>query len=196
MTREQLTISTRNNRRARKYFGIYGNKDLVLHHVDWTMRHNNIERYIQWNIEDLVVMTKSEHRKLHNKLQGNPFTFPEVIDKIQKNYQENWADKPRGTCYNISEEEWDRLQSIRVSHRNLTLWQTEEYRDKMMDVIDKMHESQRMPVHCITTNTTYKSIREATIDTGVSKFLIKKSADTGEPRKGLKFQWIRKEDAA
>ena len=32
------------------------------------MKKNNIERYIQWNIEDLIPMTRTEHLQLHSKL--------------------------------------------------------------------------------------------------------------------------------
>lgn len=38
----------------------------VLHHKDETLRHNNPVRYDEWNIDDLIPMTKSEHIKHHN----------------------------------------------------------------------------------------------------------------------------------
>jgi len=45
MTKEQKNISDKNRDALRKKIGLHG-YDLVLHHVDTTMRHNNIERYI------------------------------------------------------------------------------------------------------------------------------------------------------
>jgi len=71
MTKEQIAISSRNKRVAWKHFYPEGKgkpkKGYVLHHVDTTLKDNNIERYIQWNVEDLVMMTKGEHNHLHHK---------------------------------------------------------------------------------------------------------------------------------
>lgn len=69
-----------NHDKARRYFGILGNNDLVLHHVDTTLRHTNIERYEEWNPEDLIVMTRSEHMLLHQSW-GHPQTL-ETRQKI------------------------------------------------------------------------------------------------------------------
>lgn len=66
MTKEQEKISEINKQKAREYFGITGNNNLILHHIDPSWRHNDIERYILWNIEDLVVMTRSEHTIIHH----------------------------------------------------------------------------------------------------------------------------------
>lgn len=51
---------------AHLFFGLKKGDGLVLHHKDPTMRYNNPERYKQWNPEDLVVMTRAEHVKLHH----------------------------------------------------------------------------------------------------------------------------------
>lgn len=67
-TEEQLKTSLTNRDLRRKELGISGNGDLVLHHKDINLRHNNPERYIQWNIEDLEIMNRSEHSKLHSNL--------------------------------------------------------------------------------------------------------------------------------
>lgn len=72
MTKEQETISIRNKRRARKALGIQGNSNLVLHHKDPSWRHNDVERYIQWNIEDLEIMERSAHTSLHAKGSKQP----------------------------------------------------------------------------------------------------------------------------
>lgn len=66
MTKEQVRISRANRAKARKYFGLSDNDDFDLHHVDTKMKQTNIERYIQWNPEDLIVLTHGEHTRLHN----------------------------------------------------------------------------------------------------------------------------------
>lgn len=58
--------SNRNRRHTRKLLGIYGKTNLVLHHKDTEMFKNDIKRYIQWNPEDLEIMTLSEHTRFHN----------------------------------------------------------------------------------------------------------------------------------
>ena len=67
--RDTLTVEQRKIYRhclyeATKYFNVQ--KGYVLHHKDITMRETNLERYIQWLPEDLVVMSKVEHIKLHH----------------------------------------------------------------------------------------------------------------------------------
>ena len=67
--RDTLTVEQRKIYRhclyeATKYFNVQ--KGYVLHHKDITMRETNLERYIQWLPEDLVVMSKGEHTKLHH----------------------------------------------------------------------------------------------------------------------------------
>ena len=60
------------NRSAWKYFEEHGyaNHDgMVLHHKDVNMKSENPERYVEWRVEDLVPMTRAEHRRLHMKLQ-------------------------------------------------------------------------------------------------------------------------------
>ena len=60
------------NRLAWKYFEAHGyeNHDgMVLHHKDVNMKFENPERYVEWRVEDLIPMTRVEHRRLHMKLQ-------------------------------------------------------------------------------------------------------------------------------
>lgn len=74
LTEEQKKISKLNKKKAWDYFVEIGDipKDTkcryVLHHIDPSWRHNDVERYILWLPEDLVVMPNSEHSKLHWKL--------------------------------------------------------------------------------------------------------------------------------
>ena len=59
---------------AEEYFieqGMMPPKDLrtekwILHHKDPSWKHEDPERYKQWNVEDLVPMTESEHIAWHN----------------------------------------------------------------------------------------------------------------------------------
>lgn len=67
MTNEQKAISKYNRDKAAEYFNLQSGE--VLHHINPEWRHSDVERYIQWNVEDLVVMTKSEHSKLHADLE-------------------------------------------------------------------------------------------------------------------------------
>ena len=78
MTKEQYNTSENNRRKLRKKLGLIGKSNLVLHHRDTTMRHNDIERYIQWNEEDVVIMEKGEHTKLHY----NEINTPENREKM------------------------------------------------------------------------------------------------------------------
>ena len=63
ITKEQCKISEKNRAKAKKYFNLP--KGWVLHHKDETLRHNNIERYIEWRPEDLIPMSKADHTRLH-----------------------------------------------------------------------------------------------------------------------------------
>ena len=74
LTREQYRLSRRNQYKAWKAFGYSHNnhKGLVLHHKDETLRHNDVERYIEWRPEDLEIMTLKEHTSLHCKGKPKP----------------------------------------------------------------------------------------------------------------------------
>lgn len=70
LTDEQIKLNNRNNRKARLWFKRNGfmpdpNLTYDLHHIDETLRTTNIERYIEWRIEDLEVIEHSEHAKRH-----------------------------------------------------------------------------------------------------------------------------------
>lgn len=63
MTEEQKSISRKNRSIARKILN--PPKGYCMHHIDPSWKTKDIERYIQWNIDDLVVMSNSEHTKYH-----------------------------------------------------------------------------------------------------------------------------------
>lgn len=75
MNKEQRYISAINHDKAEQYFienGLMPSKEnrtckWVLHHIDPSWKENDLNRYIQWNVEDLAPMTHSEHISLHKK---------------------------------------------------------------------------------------------------------------------------------
>ena len=88
LTKEQRKISDANHKKAAEFFKLQ--KGWVLHHIDPSWRHNDIERYIQWNIEDLVMMTNEEHTRLHKK---GCHHSEETKDKISQ-YNKTHGIKP------------------------------------------------------------------------------------------------------
>lgn len=52
---------------ARTYFGVENNPEMVLHHKDPTLKYRDPQRYLEWRVEDLEVMTVREHARLHSK---------------------------------------------------------------------------------------------------------------------------------
>lgn len=73
MTNTQIHISRKNRSAAWMHFWPEGNgkakPNHVLHHKDMSLKANDIDRYIQWNIEDLEMLTRKEHFNLH-KIPG------------------------------------------------------------------------------------------------------------------------------
>ena len=65
LTKEQMKISKANHKKAAEFFKLQ--KGWVLHHIDPDWRHNDIERYILWDPFDLVMMTRADHQRLHQK---------------------------------------------------------------------------------------------------------------------------------
>ena len=72
----------RNWERARKHFNLKGQSGMVLHHKDETLKERDFARYLEWRIEDLEVMPRGEHSKLHN-------TGKEVTEATKKKIAEN-----------------------------------------------------------------------------------------------------------
>lgn len=59
-------VSSRAYKEAREHFGLKpDDKTFVLHHIDPTLRHTNRKRYDEWRPEDLCIMSRSEHTRLH-----------------------------------------------------------------------------------------------------------------------------------
>jgi hypothetical protein len=67
LNHEGYKNSPRANRNyAYAYFNCSPN---VLHHKDPDLRHNDPQRYMGYYPEDLVILTRSEHTKLHRALR-------------------------------------------------------------------------------------------------------------------------------
>lgn len=106
MTKEQRKISARNHYKAAKHFNLQ--KGQVLHHVDDSLFYTDIERYMEWRIEDLVVMTKSDHISFHMKGKSKPSAFKgkqHTEESKEKNRQAHLKE-------NLSEERLQKLQGI------------------------------------------------------------------------------------
>ena len=96
MTYEQEYISRHNKHWTRAKLNVPKGYDL--HHVDMSLRANDIERYIEWRPEDLQILSHSEHAKLHAQLRAKDAEWrrknseankkarrehPEVVEKVR-----------------------------------------------------------------------------------------------------------------
>lgn len=185
LTKEQWKIFNSCYKKAKEYFNLQ--EGWVLHHKDVTLRICDIDRYIQWRIEDLVPMTKSEHRRLHNLLD-NPMNYEENRRKISE-AMEKWRGIPRGTCSTMTEEDYRAMQSKAVSNRNKKMWQNKEYRDY---IVEKIHISQCQPVRWIEKDIIFKCMNEAARhpDVHISRPSITASAKEHKTIKGYTFEFI------
>lgn len=117
-------MSTAKNRKAWKHFYPDGNglakPGYCLHHVDETMKNDNPERYNEWNVEDLVMVERKEHSKIHF-LGKHAKKTPANIERIKKLIQGNIGRK-------LSEEH---KMAIREGLKNYVV--TDESRKKMSE---------------------------------------------------------------
>ena len=90
LTKEQRKIYNHCRHSALKYFNVQ--KGYVLHHKDDTLMLTDVNRYIEWRPEDLVVMTLSEHSKLHNTGLVRSEETREKMSKANKGRQP-WLGK-------------------------------------------------------------------------------------------------------
>ena len=103
-----------------------------LHHTDQSLRHNDPERYEEWRPEDLVMMTISEHVKMHktgcvlsdetklkigSKNKGNKNCLGRVVSDETK---QKIREKKLGT--HLSEEQKrkisEKMRGTRVGEKN------------------------------------------------------------------------------
>lgn len=137
LTQEQYNLNFKNRRNAwnrLKEVGAIPNngKKYCLHHVDESLRHNNIDRYIQWNLYDLEVMEDSEHKKLHNIGHIVTEESKKKISEAHKNYvfteehRHKLSDVMKGKCK--SEEHKKHISEARKG-----IVFTEEHRRKLSE---------------------------------------------------------------
>lgn len=107
LTKEQHSISRRNRLSAWKYFYPEGNgmakKGYVLHHKD---PHFDVERYIQWNIEDLQMLTLKEHNLVHKKHEL--MRKPSDVAHKGSNHYYNKVTNERRMFKEVPNEEWEK----------------------------------------------------------------------------------------
>lgn len=130
MTEEQKKISRRNHHMAWCYFKEEGllpedakPYEWVLHHIDTTMKYTNIERYIQWRIEDIVPMTVGEHTKLHWQLDHD-----ERCKKMSETHKERGTRPPSRKGVKLTEEH---KRKISETHKGFVY--SEESRKRMSE---------------------------------------------------------------
>lgn len=161
MTKEQYKISRNNNAITRQRLGISDNNNLVLHHVDTTMKQNNIERYIQWNEEDLQILTRAEHAKLHMTNSHRTEATKEKlrIANLGKKMSEESNQKNR--LAHIGKKASDETK-LKISNSQKGKHFSDESKKKMSD--SAIHKR----VICIETNTIYSSIKDASTELSIS----------------------------
>ena len=108
-----------NREKAERYFidlGIMPEKEdrkerWCLHHIDWTIKETDPERYEQWNIKDLLPMTARQHRRLHmliDKINNDTKKYGHPITDEEKKYlSELWKGRPspnKGNHFHLSDE--------------------------------------------------------------------------------------------
>jgi len=81
----------KNYHNAWKHFYPEGNgknkPGYCLHHINPEWKHNDIQRYNEWRIEDLQMMTNEEHSRLHGKIRGRLPKY-ELTDEIRRKISE------------------------------------------------------------------------------------------------------------
>ena len=97
-TQRELNMGIiKNRKQAWEHFYPEGNgkakPGYVLHHVDETLKHNNPERYNQWRVEDLVMITSAEHTSFHQKGTHHSEEHKRKISASKKGKPSNFAGK-------------------------------------------------------------------------------------------------------
>ena len=106
-------MNFRNRKLAWKHFYPEGNgkakPGYCLHHKDETLRHENPDRYNEWNPEDLVMMIGSDHMRLHHI--GNTCAMGHVVSEETKR---KLSESQKGKY--ISEETRRKVSESRKGH--------------------------------------------------------------------------------
>lgn len=111
----------------------------ALHHVDPELKYKDPTRYAEWRIEDVIPVTFSEHKAIHNRYdrEHNINTFSE--ESIKKRSKERSEESKHNIAEGIRKF-WDLLdedekiaRKNRMSKQAKERWQDQEYRQKMYD---------------------------------------------------------------
>ena len=150
MTREQYNISQRNRYYAVKYFESTGELpkhrekyEYAIHHKDESLRHNDVERYIQWNIEDLEVVKFDDHTKEHHTGKYVSEETKQKLSDWQKGTSKPYLrgkKRSEETKKKISESLTGKKRPPRseefkekMRNRDTSYMQTEEYKRKVSE---------------------------------------------------------------
>jgi hypothetical protein len=69
-----------------KFIGRFLKKDEVVHHIDGNMENNSIE--------NLLLMTRGEHTRLHLLKYKNGHFIELICDNCKKSFKREWRNRP------------------------------------------------------------------------------------------------------
>ena len=122
-----ISIQNDDYSRAWKTFYPEGNgkakRGYVLHHKDWSLRHNDLKRYLEWRIDDLEMMTKSEHMKLHQSGNNNISCHLSEDSRLHKS--QLCRDAKRKFIEGLDNDSYDRYISHLKKLRSFSLLEAE-----------------------------------------------------------------------
>lgn len=149
-------LHNKNWKEARRHFNIEGDPNMVLHHIDDTLKHNDLDRYLEWRLEDLIAIPNGEHSRIHNL---GKTVSEETRSKMSRNHV-GFLGKHH------TEETKKKISAI---HKGKP--KSEETRRKMKEnhaiIRGADHPSSRK-VLCVELGEIYHSIKEASRELGIS----------------------------
>ena len=167
-TEEQYYESLRNHKKVTEQLKVPSG--YVLHHRDPAWKREDPARYVKWNLEDLELMTKSEHTKLHNTGIKNPM--------YGRKHSEESKNKMRGT---FSEEHKQKLRDAWMERRKKPI--SEETRKRMSQASKGKKHSEN----------TKQKIRESKLGHVVSEECRNKISETKKLKAANMTEAERKE---
>ena len=155
-----LTSSKRHNKNwkaARIYFGVENNPEMVLHHKDPTLKYRDPERYLEWRIEDLEVMTNADHTSLH---QTGKTVSNETRAKIRESHVGFKGKSPSIETRAKISKALKGVPKSETAKRNMNAHRA-HLRGK--------DNANSKPVICVETNVLYHGAAEASRILGIAK---------------------------
>ena len=194
LTKEQRSSSRKNNREAWKHFYPEGNgkakPGCLLHHKDPSWKTNDIERYLQWNIDDLMMLTVKEHNLIHktheimrhnsDEAHRGAHHYFNKITHEQKMFKQDPSDEWEKGLY-FDNDGRSILLSHQIKDKN-GMFMKSMYDGKSKEELDSIRDKKQStfyaktkeerdaingrrghgtPVFCITTNEWFKSANDA-----------------------------------